>query len=97
MSNLEQVCDDIVTMRTRGAAKIGRAAAQALVDVAKEYDGADFYNEIIAAAKKLKGTRPTAVFPTPIKLGDLCLGTDAKKIKHPEEAGKGRGSHSQGS
>lgn len=64
--SLEQVCDDIVTMKIRGAAKIGRSAAQALVDHTKEIqtDGLtslEFYDKVLDAAKKLKATRPTAV------------------------------------
>jgi ribose 1,5-bisphosphate isomerase len=49
-------------MKIRGAAKIGRAVSQALVDLARDYDaGQDFYSDIIVAARKLKDTRPTAV------------------------------------
>ncbi len=66
MPSIEQVCADIVSMKIRGAAKIGRSASRALVDLAVEYDaedqnGKNFYDEMVKAARQLKDTRPTAV------------------------------------
>jgi ribose 1,5-bisphosphate isomerase len=61
MSDVDQVCEDIVSMKIRGAAKIGRAVSQALVDYTKQYQGDDYYSDVIKIAKQLKDTRPTAV------------------------------------
>jgi ribose 1,5-bisphosphate isomerase len=60
-SQIDQVCEDIVSMKVRGAAIIGRAVAQALVDFSRDHQGSDFFNDIVVVARQLKGTRPTAV------------------------------------
>lgn len=55
--DIEQAAEQIRSMRVRGAAKIGRFAAQALGDMT--WDGRD--ESLDAAAAKLKAARPTAV------------------------------------
>lgn len=55
--DVEQAAEEIRAMRVRGAAKIGRYAAQALGDM--PWDGRD--ESLDAAAAKLKAARPTAV------------------------------------
>jgi ribose 1,5-bisphosphate isomerase len=61
---LEETADDIRSMRVRGAAKISRAAAQAIRDVAMAFKGnsvEDMRNILREAAVTLLGTRPSAV------------------------------------
>ena len=62
--SLEETVDKIVTMEIRGAGKIGRAAAEALKDYAKqlsEKDPKKFLRAMISARETLQSTRPTAV------------------------------------
>ena len=64
--NIADVCEDIRSMKVRGAANIAVAAAQALADFSKSYNGpgkdaSGFYHDLSEAARQLLGTRPTAV------------------------------------
>lgn len=64
MDNLLEVARDIKSMEIRGAALIGRSAAQALRDFALELNTNDlneFNSEVSKAADILLNTRPTAV------------------------------------
>ena len=60
-----KIAEDIKTMRIRGAGRIARAAAKALMIAAEKYQGPrslDAFREYMeAAASLLKSTRPTAV------------------------------------
>ena len=63
-SEVKQIARDIKTMRTRGAGRIARAAAEALKITAgstRAKTRAQFMKEIDSVAKLLLGTRPTAV------------------------------------
>ncbi|RLF49043.1 MAG: ribose 1,5-bisphosphate isomerase [Thermoplasmata archaeon] len=55
------VAEKIRNMEIRGAARIARAAAEALENFAKNYDGTDFIGDLGLACRALYGTRPTAV------------------------------------
>ena len=58
------MADDIRTMRVRGAVKIGRYAAEALINAAQLYnpqEHGDFVKYINEVSRILLGTRPTAV------------------------------------
>ncbi|UCG71150.1 MAG: ribose 1,5-bisphosphate isomerase [Thermoplasmata archaeon] len=62
--DLEDTARKIETMEIRGAAKIARAAAEALKNIALEYEGKDigqFRDELKKAKERLISTRPTAV------------------------------------
>jgi len=62
--NLEDICQNIQTMKIRGAAKIARAGALALKNIADDYDGnsaKELKSKLEDGAKKLLTTRPTAV------------------------------------
>ena len=63
MASLEQTVEDIRTMRVRGALDIAIAAVNALTLVAQSdaQDTKELTKKLSAAAKKLKGARPTAV------------------------------------
>ena len=64
MEEIEQIAKDIESMRIRGAGKIARAAASALAIVARESTALDmdeYVEEMVLAARRLIGTRPTAV------------------------------------
>lgn len=82
------MADDIKTMRVRGAVKIGRYAAEALVVATQLYDPrehGDFVKYINEVAKVLLGTRPTAVtLPNSIKFVLKNL-HDAMKKSHDIE------------
>ncbi len=82
------MADDIKTMRVRGAVKIGRYAAEALITAAQLYDPhehGDFIRYINEVAKVLLGTRPTAVtLPNSVKFVLKSL-RDAMKKSHDVE------------
>ncbi|UCF07740.1 MAG: ribose 1,5-bisphosphate isomerase [Thermoplasmata archaeon] len=62
--DVEEAAQKIKSMEIRGAAKIARAAAEALKNHAMDYKGADakeFKAELESAGEKLLSTRPTAV------------------------------------
>jgi ribose 1,5-bisphosphate isomerase len=62
--NLEDVAKRIESMEIRGAAKIARAASEAIKNVALDYKGSDieeFKTNLKVAEKRLVATRPTAV------------------------------------
>lgn len=61
--NVEQAAEAIRTMEVRGAAAIGRTAAEALGEAAEAYEGdaAGFYPHLLEEAEALLKTRPTAV------------------------------------
>ncbi|BEP16750.1 ribose 1,5-bisphosphate isomerase [Pyrofollis japonicus] len=59
-----RIAEDIKTMRIRGAGRIARAAAEALMIAAEKYSGeslGDFLNYMEGVARLLVSTRPTAV------------------------------------
>lgn len=61
---VETTAEDIAEMEVRGAATIARAAAEALEAQARDSDAdtpAGFREELRAAARRLRNTRPTAV------------------------------------
>ena len=61
---IETTADDIREMKVRGAGRIARAGADALVKYAEEYRGKDlgsFLKDISAAESTILGSRPTAV------------------------------------
>jgi ribose 1,5-bisphosphate isomerase len=61
---VERISKDIESMRIRGAGKIARAAASALATVAEKSAATNtdrYVEEMVFAAKRLIGTRPTAV------------------------------------
>ncbi|CQH60410.1 ribose-1,5-bisphosphate isomerase [Halobacterium hubeiense] len=61
---VETTAEDIAEMEVRGAATIARAAAEALEAQARDSDAdapAQFREELRAAARRLRNTRPTAV------------------------------------
>ena len=61
---LEEVAQEIASMKIRGAGRIARAAASALRDVAISFDGSDVEDlakQLRSAAEHLFETRPTAV------------------------------------
>lgn len=63
-AEIKRVANDIRTMRTRGAGRIGRAAVRALKMTAKMTKArtpAEFIKELDHTSKLLLGTRPTAV------------------------------------
>lgn len=63
-AQIKQIAEDIQTMRTRGAGKIGRAAARALKITArttKARNSAEFIKELDRVSALLLSTRPTAV------------------------------------
>ncbi|RLE50673.1 MAG: ribose 1,5-bisphosphate isomerase [Candidatus Methanomethylicota archaeon] len=62
--SVEQIANDIASMKIRGAAKIGRAAAKALALVArtsKASKAEELIEELKKASEMLLSTRPTAV------------------------------------
>lgn len=82
------MADDIRTMRVRGAVKIGRYAAEALITATQLYDPhehGDFVKYINEVAKVLLGTRPTAVtLPNSIKFVLKSLNDAMKKSRDIE-------------
>ncbi len=61
---IERTADDILSMRVRGAGRIGRAASRALGELASDYDRGNLGNlsyDLMEAASALLSTRPTAV------------------------------------
>jgi ribose 1,5-bisphosphate isomerase len=64
LEEIERIAKDIESMRIRGAGKIARAAAGALGVASRESTAVtrdDYVEEMVFAAKRLIGTRPTAV------------------------------------
>ncbi|MFP4050873.1 MAG: ribose 1,5-bisphosphate isomerase [Thermoplasmata archaeon] len=62
--SLEEIAEKIESMKIRGAAKIGRAAAWGLKNLVTSYEGEDIdelKNMIKDGRERLKSTRPTAV------------------------------------
>ena len=76
-TKIEKIADDIKKMRIRGAGKIARAAAQALIIAirdSKVETPAEFTKEIERVSKTLVATRPTAVsLPNAIRYISLGL------------------------
>jgi ribose 1,5-bisphosphate isomerase len=64
LEEVERTARDIESMRIRGAGRIARAAASALALVARESTASnrdEYVEEMVVAARRLIGTRPTAV------------------------------------
>jgi len=63
MSNdfVETIAQGIESMEIRGAGKIARNAAKALLHFAENYSGSDFKKDVKEIADRLLATRPTAV------------------------------------
>ncbi len=88
-AKIDKIAQDIKTMRIRGAGKIARAAAQAIMITTKESKAetpAEFSKEIERVSKLLLATRPTAVsLPNAIRYVSLGLkqahGTDLWTLK----------------
>lgn len=61
--DFEETASKIESMEIRGAAKIARSAAEALKEFCLSYDGpeGEFFERLDGAAKRLIGTRPTAI------------------------------------
>ncbi|MEM1516001.1 MAG: ribose 1,5-bisphosphate isomerase [Thermofilum sp.] len=62
--SVARVADDIKAMRVRGASRIAKAAAEALLLAAREYRGGsveDFSRYMVSVGRLLVSTRPTAV------------------------------------
>ncbi len=76
-NKIEKIADDIKTMRVRGAGRIARAAAQAIIIATKESKAetpAEFSKEMERVSKLLLATRPTAVsLPNAIRYVSLGL------------------------
>ncbi len=58
---IERIADDILSMRVRGAGRIGRAASRALGELAYGNVSGDLSSDLREAASALLSTRPTAV------------------------------------
>lgn len=61
---IERTAEEILSMRVRGAGRIGRAASRALGDLARSYDRGNLVNlssDLREGASALLSTRPTAV------------------------------------
>ncbi|MCK5772474.1 MAG: S-methyl-5-thioribose-1-phosphate isomerase, partial [Thermoplasmata archaeon] len=58
---IERTADDILSMRVRGAGRIGRAASRALGELAYGHVSGDLSADLREAASTLLSTRPTAV------------------------------------
>ena len=58
---VKRTAGDILSMKVRGAGRIGRAASRALGEVARGHVGGDLSSNLRKAASALLSTRPTAV------------------------------------
>ena len=86
--DVKRIADDIKTMRIRGAGRIARAAAQALMRAAEEYRGEnleEFLEYMEGVANLLVSTRPTAV-SLPNAVNYVMTVLREKKYQSLEEA-----------
>jgi ribose 1,5-bisphosphate isomerase len=87
---VKRIADDIKTMRIRGAGRIARAAAEALMIAAEKYDGGslkDFMSYMRRVAEMLVSTRPTAV-SLPNAVNYVMRALEEAKPSNVEEARK---------